>query len=256
MDYLFKRYLVEENFVRSYDENGFIKKPYGSLSIDEINELQCLIIIGEAFSGKSVFLEQSAVEVSEENKTFIQLSGVIDSNYENKINNSIFNDWLKRDDESKFYIYLDALEEGRLVVKSIAILLSNTIKEIPSNKSRNLYLRITCRDSDWIDFEIIHNKLRQKFPNKVYVKRLLPLTEDVISDYLKHKSFDSEKIKEFYEELYTKDLIPISSLPFMLIKLSGKFENEEIVEEKYYLYKEIVHDFIEEKNSEIGRAHV
>lgn len=229
-----------------------------ALTLHQLAKVQCLILLGEPGSGKSSEVKkishQDAYYLTYELNQRSSEGEIIKS----ITNNSKFRDWVSS--EKTLFLYLDALDEALLNIKTIGNAIVSWVEEnkeqfnIGSRDSRQLYLRITCRSAIWS--EKTTAKLAQVFgPENVSIYELAPLTQSEIKVAARAHGFDESK---FIETIVENDLMafctdPISLRFVMPVYESGRLLTA-IVDKKTIFYEGAVHIATELNDS--YREHV
>ncbi len=229
------------------DYSGFIYDPgskYGNynnpdlVKFDEISDIPCLILLGEAGIGKTTAIEQ------EYEKVEAKLQGAQDDclwfslgdyDSDNSLRNAIFkNDKLKNwlNGTYKLHLFLDSLDEGLLSIKILTRILKREIDKLPCDR---LYLRITCRTAEWKDS--LTKKFREKWgKDNIGIYELCPLRQIDVEEAVSKQGI---KADNFLEELADKQAVPLVIKPITLnFLLSIYIKNDRFPLSQKELYEE------------------
>ena len=136
-------------------EWGHILNP-DALSLDNLGDMNCLILLGEPGIGKSFALKKEYENFQEQMKDtgdfviYRNISG--DSNEERLVRKLItenpnFKKWANSN--KKLFLFIDSFDESSIPNQSIIKILVEEFEEMPIDR---LFLRITCRFSEWESF--------------------------------------------------------------------------------------------------------
>ncbi|MFQ5741836.1 MAG: NACHT domain-containing protein, partial [Acidobacteriota bacterium] len=191
MKYPWKRFWCPRGAAISLADRGYLVDPrtdYGKaynpdlVMLEEIQEIPCVILLGEPGLGKS----QALVEAFEAGRgsSPVVLKDLRAYDTDNYLVKDIFRDSTLRDwleGEGELQLLLDSLDEGLLHIRPIANLLSNELGKLPKHRVQSLKLRIACRTFDWpVSLERALRKLWGDQAVGVY--ELAPLLrEDVVA---------------------------------------------------------------------------
>ncbi|NER26857.1 MAG: hypothetical protein F6J89_04310 [Symploca sp. SIO1C4] len=198
----------------SYPGWGDTNNP-DSVTLEEISDFPCLVLLGEAGMGKTTVLKQEYERLEDllknsPHKCLWRSLGDYTSKSElceDIFEHQIFQDWLQGN--YRLYLFLDSLDEGLLTVKRLVRILKLQIEKLPSER---LYFRITCRAADWKDS--LEQKLQEKWgKDKVGIYKLIPLRHEDIIEASSKNGIDSDKI---LEEVRNKNAIPLAIKPITL----------------------------------------
>jgi hypothetical protein len=144
-------------------DGGFLLDPKGRyfryvqsdvVSFEDIAETPCLALLGEPGIGKSTVLAELAASTAESVKSspdrvfYLDLSPYGD---ESRLIRELFesDEFLSwRSGNHRLYLFLDSLDECRLQVRQVGLLLANRFEPVKGLLGR-LSLRIACRTADW-----------------------------------------------------------------------------------------------------------
>lgn len=158
------------------------------LLFDEISHVPCLILLGEPAIGKTTAMKEAQRHESateHEREPISVWKDLGDYSSDSYLKEKVFEDqeilkWRNFDAAKQpvLYLYLDALDEAKLLIGAIVGVIKNELNEL--RPFTNLRLRITCRLVDWPD---TLDKDLSDFWGAEAVKRcyLLPLNQEDIS---------------------------------------------------------------------------
>ena len=107
-------------------------------------------------------------------------------------------------------LFFDSLDEGRLHLRTLAALLAEKIRSLPSVVG--LHLRIACRTADWP--QDLEDALREKWgKDDLGVFELAPLDHDDIVSAGDASGLDG---RAFYDEIDRRDVSPLAERPVAL----------------------------------------
>ncbi|MCL1697331.1 NACHT domain-containing NTPase [Lysinibacillus sp. BPa_S21] len=186
--YDWKRYWRHRGVTINYDSQGLFDE---SLNLNKICHLsdkedeKLLVLLGEPGIGKSntLFAEFEGIK-HKHNAIFINLRDFIDRRwFEEKITETNdFNEWNQNERKNRLYLFLDAVDEAIIQSKQNV---NNILDYLSSIDGPNLFIRTTCRSSEWPDYissrlsEMLNVK-KDEFEQK-NILVLTPLTSSQIS---------------------------------------------------------------------------
>lgn len=186
------------------------------VSFEDIADLPCLVLLGEAGMGKTTALEAAHRQIFEcmqdSEDVCLPLFRLGDYGSDTELCNAIFRNevfhaW--HQGTHKLHLFFDSLDEGLLSIKILVRILKRELENLPCDR---LYLRITCRTADWAPS--LENKLKEKWgEDSVIVYELAPLRQiDVI------EAADKNNINpdDFSREVFNKNATPLASKPITL----------------------------------------
>lgn len=232
--YRWRRLWVRREGVMDLSDGGFPRPPdeehrlFGlakndSVYFDTIANTPCLVLLGEPGMGKTYALgeERRALEIRAERQGQKTLSLDLHSYSSEEhlirdfFESASFLGWVAGKHE--LHVFLDSLDECLLRVDSVASLLGDKLKELPS--VAGLYLRIACRTAEWPS--VLEQALRGKWGEKaVGVFELVPLTRSDISQAADTEGLDSRR---FLDEVEKREVVPLAFKPVTLQFLFKSF---------------------------------
>ena len=192
-------------------------------SFEDINQAQCLILLGEPGIGKSIALETERSDIDR------QAGKVGDQNlridlraYQTDIllvqetfRHPVFTNWLEG--EHRLHVFLDSLDECLLRIDTVASLLAQEFKKCPIDR---LFLRIACRTADWP--QALENDLQILFGNEnVCAFELLPLRRLDVEEAARAEGIDHD---HFLEEIEQLQIVPLAIKPVTLKFLLNAYQ--------------------------------
>lgn len=214
------------------DMNGFLPNPHADnlipdtniFDFDKINSIPCLVLLGEAGSGKSTTIECEFKKLIENNKDAIlvykNLNEYCD---ESRLINEIFQSevitkWVQSD--KQLILFLDSYDECLSEIKKLPQILKKQLKLFQLYSSR-LHMRIICRSGSWNDS--LHSFLIDFFnKDNVALYEIAPLRHVDISKAAKHYGINE---KEFIQEVIKKEVQPFAINPLTLNFLISEYKN-------------------------------
>ena len=148
--YPWKRFWYPLSTEYHLSDRGYLSDPEGeyghilnrdALSLEQLSNVPCLILLGEPGIGKSSALKDAVATLRfdlGDYQTDTSLS-------EDVFLNQDFITWERG--TGSIVISLDSLDEGRVAIENIAVLLRELRKR--RNLANRLLLRIACRTADW-----------------------------------------------------------------------------------------------------------
>lgn len=170
--------LIDDGFLLDPDDGANIWFQNDAVPFDQIDKYPCLALLGEPGIGKSTVVK----EISDELGNKIHNSGdqifylnLNEFGDENRLLSSIFETEIFKSWRKGNYalnLYLDSLDECKIKIGRIGLLLSNKLKELGENFKR-LKIRIVSRTADWP--KTLENGLHDIWGNDFKTYELAPL---------------------------------------------------------------------------------
>lgn len=222
--YEWKRFWCPRSGRINLDYDGYLWDPEGEwgkvhnpnlVSLEEIFDIPCLILLGEPGIGKSDELEKLK-DFTE--KELCKSSQVLNLNLrsctnlkEDLFKDETFTDWLGN--SYHLYLFLDSLDEGLLSIPNLA---TGLIDELKKSKYQNhisrLHLRLACRT--FVFPEILEVGLKDLWEEANFqIYELAPLRRVDVINAAKAEGFSSD---DFLGELGKKDIVPLAIKPITL----------------------------------------
>lgn len=235
--YNWQRYWSPRSESITLDWDGYLPDPTSDwgrtcnpklVTLSEVAELPCLVLLGEAGMGKTTALESAHQKTYEQTKSLedvcLPLFRLGDYGSDTELCNAIFRnpefqEWLSG--EHKLYLFLDSLDEGLLSIKILARILKREIENLPCDR---LYFRITCRATEWALG--LEEKLKEKWGKyNVEIYTLTPLAKANVVEAAVQKGVVSTD--HFLKEVSKRNAIPLAIKPITLKLLIGLYIKEE-----------------------------
>jgi len=265
--YDWKRFWCPRTGTFRWDYDGYLADPeseYGRYTnpdvvpFESIAEIPCLVLLGEPGIGKSTAIKQAFEQVATREVSLKFDLGEYQSDIglcSEVFKNDTFQEWLKG--THRLHLFLDSLDEGRLVISNLAKILGRELKKCPCDR---LYLRIACRTADWpisLEEKLKHlwseeEKLKH-LPGKVVVGvyELAPLRQ---VDIIKTAQTNNLDPNNFLNEIRDKEVIPLAIKPVTLKFLLNTYYKDGQLsasqEKLYQLYLKGCHLLCEEINED------
>lgn len=224
--------LDHSGFLFTLDEHGSIVAKYVNSelrSIEEMNDVPCLILLGEAGMGKSQSLEFSASQLEAKGELVLRVSlgswgtaeQLVCSIFENETSRS----WMGS--SRPLYLFLDALDEGLDLDNRLDRLLVEELKARLSAAERSrLRLRLACRVSRWP--RSLEDSLDALWsdrstesgdaavPSSIAIRQLAPLSREQVADAARLSSIDASS---FLGAVETAGVGPLAAKPITMLML-------------------------------------
>lgn len=230
-NYPWERFWIKQGTLINTDYEGFpdysvFTWKYNiqtAFTLSELDDVPCLILLGEPGIGKSTVLKNVLVNYSNSKVLTVTLNKHTSSkDILNEINNEVaFQKW--RDSQDLLYLYLDGLDEGILHTRTIGIALIDWLKNIPIERLR---FRLTCRTAVWEsameeELHVIFKKATDENSTSVQLYELAPLRQKDIKQAVEQESLDYYSFKTI---VLQKDLIGMAIKPVTLNFLLKQFK--------------------------------
>jgi len=194
-------------------------------NIDQFDELPCVVLLGEAGTGKTDVLqreEERLRDTPHKNRTVVIYSnlgnaGSEASLFRNLLDSPQITEWLKG--EHDLYLLLDAFDEALLDLSALGGLLAEEIKKWPKNR---LKLRLACRPAVW-QTVLEANFIKAFENNHVQVFNLAPLTR---ADVLLAAQSMLQQPNNFLDEVVKKSVAAFAIKPVTLQMLLASFQEK------------------------------
>ena len=188
------------------------------LTLEEISDIPCLVLLGEPGIGKSRELDKlqnlTEQKISFEDQV-LPLNLRSCSNLKNELfKDEVFLDWLESNHQ--LYLFLDSLDEGRLSVPTLATgLIDELQKKIYREHLHRLHIRLACRTFVFSEIsEVLESGLKELWQEtEVGIYELVPLRRVDIASAARADGFLSEK---FLQEIAQKNVVPLAIKPITL----------------------------------------
>ena len=222
--YNWKRFWCKPEETIVLDENGFLSDPdlnnkyfkaTTAVSFDQIEGIQCLILLGEPGIGKSIALRSVFESLKEQSKNkYLIYKNLNEYGDETRLIHEVFQsdeitNWLRSDDE--LILFLDSYDECLLEIKKLPSIIKAQFKKLEDHTSR-ITLRIACRTGYWTGslnsyFELYFGE------NKVAIYELTPLRKKEVEIAAQLSGIDTES---FLDEVIRKNVQPMAINPLTL----------------------------------------
>jgi hypothetical protein len=239
--YAWTRYWSPREGTYALTNEGFLQEPYkkyniGGKTLSDINETPALILLGEPGIGKTFALkaerESVATSIASRGEDMLwpdlQAVGSPEAFDRAVVNTPQFQRWLRG--EAVLHLYLDALDECMLRVRTLGRLLTNALREGPAKR---LWLRLTCRTAEWSNE--LENDLKQLIGGeRVKAFELLPLTKADVARAVKANGIDEAT---FFDYVRRTGASALASRPVPLDFLIRCFRRGELPSTQIELYE-------------------
>ncbi len=232
--YSWRRFWYPRSDTPNLADDGFLSDPDASplfnlnpdlVTFDSLEDIPCLILLGEPGIGKSTSIFDSKNEISNriqqkgDSSLWINLNafGSEDRIIKSIFNSSEFQTWQK--EQNNLYIFIDSFDECLLRVGWLASLFSEQLSNVINDK---LFLRFICRTAVW------PNSLEQKLmdhykENQLKVYELAPLRKIDVIQAVQTNTMDADK---FLSEILDKEVVPLAIKPVTLEFLIKTFKSK------------------------------
>ena len=223
-EYNWKRFWCPREGNYFLTDGGYLNDPESEFSIfsntncipfESIENIQCLVLLGEPGIGKSTAMESQKNLLNQRIKAKGGISKWIDLNsykseerlYNDLFKSPVFQSWLTGDHD--LHLFLDSLDECLLRIDTVANMLAQELKEFLIDR---LYLRLSCRTAEWpLGLEENLKSIFGKDNLKIY--ELLPLRRKDVVEAAEINGLDSSV---FLKEIDKMDVVPLAIKPITL----------------------------------------
>lgn len=230
--YNWKRFWCPQSGSINLADGGFLYDPKAEwgkaynpdlVTLEEITDIPCLVLLGEPGVGKSQELENLQTLTEKKIDDSSKVLGLNLRSFanlkEDLFQNEIFSDWLAG--TFHLYLFLDSLDEGLLSIPNIATSLIDELRKPKyKNHIKRLHFRITCRT--FVFPEILEEGLKDLW-EEAYVEleqneyfaiyELAPLRREDVIESIKAEGVSPD---DFLKEVAQKDIIPLAIKPITL----------------------------------------
>jgi len=189
--------LTEDDYLLDYDDAPSYLADPNIVTLENLFDVRCLILLGEPGIGKSTEMEKHSKFIKEKTEgtgdEFLKFD-LKDYQTDHRLFNVIFEDpifkkWQKG--ENRLYLFLDSFDEALLNINVLSTALPAEIKRLPVER---LYFRIASRIADWpISLE---NELKSIWDKQeeinVLIYELLPLRRQDVEEFATANNINSQ----------------------------------------------------------------
>lgn len=238
--YAWKRFLYKRGEKYLLGDDGFLLDPdaeyaslYGQnlLTIHQVQDTQCLVLLGEPGIGKSHVLNQLHglfCQASAANpNTSSDYKDLRSYGSEQRVVDDLFRtpeflEW--RNGNGTRYVFLDSLDEALIRVETLASILVDELGALPQNALDRLYLRIACRTGTWgLWSEFLEEGLRRLWPDQE-IEAPAEDSESQLLDQLDlHRTSSTTRIKVEHATVY--EIAPLRRTDVELAATVNKLES-------------------------------
>jgi len=163
LTYQWKRYWVKKGEHPAIEDGLFVDPSAGirwlgpdsnGYSLRDLNDVPCLILLGDVGMGKSTTVEKVAQEIKAAlaGQQHAVLYQDLKRLSETQIERCIFQSpeihaWVRG--EHKLTLFLDSLDECWRRIEGLELLIAGELERRISEETQPLYLRLTCRSAEW-----------------------------------------------------------------------------------------------------------
>lgn len=241
--YTWTRYWCSREGSYSLTSEGFLREPYkkhpnvGDVKpFALIADTPILLLLGEPGIGKTFAITAeresvlAAVAASGERILWPDLQAIsTPEGFDRAIVNAVeFQSWWRG--ETVLHLYLDALDECMLRVRTLGRLLTNALQHGPVER---LWLRLTCRTAEWSN-ELESDLKRLLGGDRVKAFELLPLTKRDVASAVEANDIDEAK---FFTYVQQTGAAALASRPVPLDFLIRCFRRGDLPANQIELYE-------------------
>ena len=232
--YPWRRFCTPPNSRIGLIDDGFLTPPDDPVgkyvnshlrTLDSLNNINCLILLGEPGIGKSIelrnFYEATTKKEGNDKTLWIDLKSIMtpDEFIRELEYNKNYKRWIKN--KNTLYLFLDSFDEGLFTFEHIARAFGNILGK-QKDKINLLFLRISCRTAVWPKY--FEDELQVLWEDKQRGKyELQPLTKQDIFLALKANNLDEDK---FISEVMDKNVEGLAAKPLTLELLMDIFKQK------------------------------
>lgn len=221
---------LHDGFLVDPDESFTAQQHPELVTLSELQDQQCLILLGEPGSGKSTVFAEMKDQLENTNSyvIFVDLKKITTDQFLNNsiMNNEKYADW-QQEQNSKLYLVFDSFDEGFMQLQVLCNLLEDMLEQLDVSR---LYLRIACRTGAFPSG--LEYDLECKFSKgNVHFYRLAPLREKDV----KEASINHEHASQTFVSQVKKHRIEaLASRPVTLHMLLNTWNDQPIVKKELY----------------------
>lgn len=240
--------LVEDAYLYNPENgDGYVNKHV--VSLEDVESIPCIVILGEPGLGKSTALEDEEIRLKTTNNLDMLapiLKRMEEFSDEGELRRKVFEsqEWVDWKEGDKILpLLLDSLDEVRIHhVKTASSVLTEGFRDV--DKSR-LRVRICCRTGDWPSYftsDLIGLWGKHNFD----VYRILPLREQDIREAIEKNQVKAE---DFFLEIKNKEVQPFAAKPITLEFLIDEFKkNGALPKYQWDIYEKLCLKLCDEPN--------
>jgi hypothetical protein len=207
--------------IASVGEGAYRFVPSELRTLEQLEEKRCLVLLGQPGIGKSEALrdEESRLRAASADVLRVDLASTREESRLQRMlfESSQFLSWASGDGE--LYFLLDSLDEARLHIPVIGLILMDGLREVDFSRIR---LRVTCRTADRLD--TLEGDLKQLWGEDDFgMLELAPLTRDDIAAAATNRGLDAEG---FIAAVRARGVGPFAARPLTLNMLLAEADTE------------------------------
>jgi hypothetical protein len=221
----------------------------GLTSLADHEGTRCLVLLGDAGSGKSDELEREADRWVRRGRTVLSVDLGAQPDREALERAILQADetvaWMASG-ANDLILLLDGVDEARTTITKLPEVIDRILAQLPTDR---LLLRITCRPSAWPSR--LESKLTDLWTDGFDRLTLAPLTAKDISATAAHVLGDGNR---FLEDVLSKDLGPLAARPLTLGVLLNAAMSGELPSDRTQLYQKAVKTLVAEQSDRRAEA--
>jgi len=236
MNYAWTRFWKPKNSTTYLSDDRYLYDPQKDMGryynktlteIDKIESIGCLVLLGEAGSGKTteIYKEWRSLKKANIDKTALCFD-LGEYSDEHRLCSEIFNNdciqqWVKSNDF--LYLFLDSFDECFLRIETLPTMLLNKLDSLPCER---LYLRIACRGNIWPSF--LEGELKHLWPSNSETYVLAPLRRSDVEQAAVERGVGGSR---FLKEVRRLGLEALARKPATLEMLFQLYDEKESLSE-------------------------
>jgi len=212
-------YGIHEGFQPPIDERNRKYCPDYPRTMESLQDVPVLILLGEAGAGKSWAMNQAYDACTTDVPAFLDLSSI---GSEDRLGDRLANELRPLNDGASLALYLDSLDECRLEIRQATNVILDALRQHASSINR-LKIRIACRSTAWPDtFATTLRGLWAESKNGIQTWWLCPLTAEDAREAVLTAELDADA---FMNEVQSRALESLACRPKTLEHMISSWHN-------------------------------